>query len=82
MLERLARAGRTLVATASSSDRALPPEELAARARPYFERVEAVERPLDALARARELARRSRPVLVTGSLYLLQDIAAAAETVR
>ena len=43
---------------------------LAARAEPYFDRVEAVAEPEDALARGRELG----PVLVTGSLYLLADL--------
>jgi dihydrofolate synthase/folylpolyglutamate synthase len=81
MLERLARAGDTLVATASANGRALRPEELAALARPYFAHVEAVTEPRAALARARGLAG-DGPVLVTGSLYLLQDIAPAAETVR
>jgi dihydrofolate synthase/folylpolyglutamate synthase len=70
MLERLARAGRTLVATRSSNERALGEHELAARAEPYFERVEAIGEPSAALRRARELG----PVLVTGSLYLLADL--------
>jgi len=61
----------TLVATTSSNPRALPADELAARARPLFGHVEAVEPPAGAVARARELG---RPVLVTGSLYLLSDL--------
>lgn len=64
----------TLVATASSSPRALPAATLADRARPLFKRVESVEEPAGAVARARELG---RPVLVTGSLYLLADLAQA-----
>jgi dihydrofolate synthase/folylpolyglutamate synthase len=74
VLARLAGAGSTLVATTSTSARALPAEELAARARPYFERVEVVPDPRAALARARELAGASGAVLVTGSLYLLADL--------
>jgi dihydrofolate synthase/folylpolyglutamate synthase len=74
MLRELSRAGRTLVATKSSSPRALPAADLAALARPYFEHVEAIEEPMQALVRAHELA---EPVLVTGSLYLLGDIAQA-----
>jgi dihydrofolate synthase/folylpolyglutamate synthase len=70
MLERLATAGRTLVATRSSNPRALDESELAARAERYFDRVEAVADPENALARGRELG----PVLVTGSLYLLADL--------
>jgi hypothetical protein len=62
--------GDRLVATRSSNARALPAEELAARARPYFAHVETVPEPGPALARARELG----PVLVTGSLYLLADL--------
>jgi dihydrofolate synthase/folylpolyglutamate synthase len=73
MLRGLARAGRTLVATASQSARALPAAELADRARPHFDEVEAVDDPTAALARARELAG-GGAVLVTGSLYLLADL--------
>jgi dihydrofolate synthase / folylpolyglutamate synthase len=71
MLAAFARAGRTLVATASSNARTLPAEELAEAARRHFEHVEAVADPPTALRRARELG---RPVLVTGSLYLLADL--------
>ncbi len=73
MLRELRRAGPRLVATRSSSDRALSPDDLAGRARAHFDHVEAVESPVAALARAHELG---EPVLVTGSLYLLGDIAA------
>ena len=68
------RAGRTLVATASHSARALAGDELAARAEPFFERVETVADPAAALDRARELAGPTGAVLVTGSLYLLADL--------
>ena len=74
MLRALQRAGRRFVATRSSSERALPPDEVARRARPYFDLVEAVESPVAALERAHVLG---EPVLVTGSLYLLGDLAAA-----
>ncbi len=74
MLAALARAGDTLVATASHSARALPAGELATRARPFFERVEAVADPVAALERGRELAGEHGAVLVTGSLYLLADL--------
>ena len=74
MLERLAQAGDTLVATQSSNARALSAEELADRARRYVSRVVAVEDPVAAVQRARELGPR---VLVTGSLYLLADLHAA-----
>jgi dihydrofolate synthase/folylpolyglutamate synthase len=74
LLERLARAGRTLVATRSSNPRALPEKELAARAERYFDRVEALADPVAALFRARELG----PVLATGSLYLLADLHASS----
>jgi dihydrofolate synthase / folylpolyglutamate synthase len=71
LLERLSHAGRTLIATRSSNARALPASTLAGRARQAFAEVEALEDPRRALARARELG---RPVLVTGSLYLLADL--------
>ena len=73
MLARLARAGRTFVATRSSNGRALDEQELARLAEPWFERVEAVPDPREALDRARRLG----PVLATGSLYLLADLSRA-----
>ena len=74
MLTALARAGNTLVATASHSARALPAAELATRAEPFFERVESEPDPAAALDRGRELAGPGGAVLVTGSLYLLADL--------
>ena len=71
ILERLALAGDTLVATRSSNDRSLSVAELAVRAQSWFSRIEAVEDPAAALALARSLG---RPVLVSGSLYLLADL--------
>ena len=73
MLRELRRAGSRLVATRSSSPRALPASEVAELGRAHFDQVEAVNDPAGALARAHELG---EPVLVTGSLYLLGDIAA------
>jgi dihydrofolate synthase/folylpolyglutamate synthase len=75
MLVNLNRAGSRFVATQSSNPRALPAEELARRARTYFEHVEAVDDPRSARLRALELAGRDGAVLVTGSLYLLADLA-------
>jgi dihydrofolate synthase/folylpolyglutamate synthase len=72
MLRVLAGVGRRFVATRSSSERALPIGELARRARTHFDHVEAIDDPTAALARAHELG---EPVLVTGSLYLLGDLA-------
>jgi dihydrofolate synthase / folylpolyglutamate synthase len=74
MLAALAPTGRTLVATSSRNPRALPADELARRAAPFFEAVESVADPGEALARARELAGDDGAVLVTGSLYLLADL--------
>ena len=71
MLERLGRAGSTFVATTSSNPRSLPADELAARAEAHFQDVQAVPSPRKALARARAAG---RPVIVTGSLYLLSDL--------
>jgi dihydrofolate synthase/folylpolyglutamate synthase len=72
MLRELARAGSRVVATRSSSARALPPAEVAELARRHFGHVEEIEDPVRAVERAHELG---KPVLVTGSLYLLGDIA-------
>ena len=71
ILDRLARAGRTLVATRSSSPRALAAEAVARAANGRFDRVEIESDPRRALLRAHELG---SPVLVTGSLYLLADL--------
>ena len=78
MLAALSAVGETLVATSSSSPRALPAAELAARARRHFARVEVVPAPAEALATARRLAGPAGAVLVTGSLYLLADLSVAA----
>jgi dihydrofolate synthase / folylpolyglutamate synthase len=72
MLHELRRAGRRFIATSSSSARALRPGELADLARGHFDHVEVVDDPVAAVARAHELG---EPVLVTGSLYLLGDLA-------
>jgi dihydrofolate synthase / folylpolyglutamate synthase len=72
ILSQLARAGDTLVATRSSNERALPAAVVAEGARGAFATVEIADDPAEAL----ELARtHGRPVLVTGSLYLLADLA-------
>ena len=75
VLERLARASDRCVTTQSSNPRALSAAELADRARRYFSDVVAVEDPVAAVAHAHALGGR---VLVTGSLYLLADLYAAA----
>jgi dihydrofolate synthase / folylpolyglutamate synthase len=72
MLAALSALGDRLVATSSSNSRALSAADLAERARPYFNQIEAVEEPGEALAHARALR---QPVFVTGSLYLLADLA-------
>ena len=76
MLRTLSRAGSRLVATTSSSARALAASDLAERARDHFDQVEVVDDPVAAVARAHELG---EPVLVTGSLYLLGDLAQAEQ---
>ena len=63
MLRELRRAGSRLVATRSSSPRALPAGDVAELARAHFDHVEAVDDPGEAVARAHELG---EPVLVTG----------------
>jgi dihydrofolate synthase/folylpolyglutamate synthase len=72
MLAALSALGDRLIATSSSNERALSGADLAERAAPYFRHVEPIEDPGDALAHARALG---EPVLVTGSLYLLADLA-------
>ena len=72
ILERLAAAGPTLVATQSTNERALAAEAVARVGVEWFGRVETVADPRAALRRAHELGPR---VLVTGSLYLLADLA-------
>jgi dihydrofolate synthase / folylpolyglutamate synthase len=72
MLAELSRLGDAFVATQSSNARTLLAGELAALALSHFRRVEAIERPTDAVRRAHDLG---EPVLVTGSLYVLADLA-------
>ena len=72
MLAALSVLGERLVATSSTNDRALSAADLAQRAAPFFTYVEPIEEPARALAHARALG---EPVLVTGSLYLLADLA-------
>jgi dihydrofolate synthase / folylpolyglutamate synthase len=72
MLAALSALGDRLVATSSSNRRALSAADLAERAGPYFRVVEPVQDPVEALRRARSLG---EPLLVTGSLYLLADLA-------
>jgi dihydrofolate synthase/folylpolyglutamate synthase len=72
MLRLLAGAGRRMIATTTSSPRALPADELARRARRWFASVEVQDDPVVAVALAHELGTH---VVVTGSLTLLADLA-------
>ena len=72
MLAALSVLGDRLLATSSSNERALPAADLARRGASFFARVEAIEDPAESLRHARALG---EPVLVTGSLYLLADLA-------
>jgi dihydrofolate synthase/folylpolyglutamate synthase len=74
MLEALSVLGDELIATSSSSPRALAAKELAARAEPYFRHVDAVPDPIVALELARSRAGTQGAILVTGSLYLLAEL--------
>jgi len=76
MLAALSALGDTFVATRSTNSRALAAGELAAKAGRFFDRVETVADPAEAVERARVLAGAGGAVLVTGSLYLLADLAA------
>jgi dihydrofolate synthase/folylpolyglutamate synthase len=82
MLAALSALGDTVVATASAQARALSADELATLARRWFERTETEQDPGAALARARSIAGPDGAVLVTGSLYLLADLAGLPEDVR
>jgi dihydrofolate synthase/folylpolyglutamate synthase len=82
MLAALSAVGDTFVATASANARSLSSEELATLARRWFGRTETERNPGDAVARARSIAGRRGAVLVTGSLYLLADLAERREGVR
>jgi dihydrofolate synthase/folylpolyglutamate synthase len=75
MLAALSALGDTFVATSSRNRRALPADGLASRAGRFFAHTEAVSDPAAALALARERAGDDGAVLVTGSLYLLADLA-------
>jgi dihydrofolate synthase/folylpolyglutamate synthase len=77
MLEDLATLAPRLVATASDNPRALPAEQLAARAAPYFAHVELEPDPHRALTHARQSS--TGLILVTGSLYLLANLAKSEE---
>jgi dihydrofolate synthase/folylpolyglutamate synthase len=74
MLEALSVLGPRLVATQSSSARALPAGELATRGEPYFQDVDAHADPHEARAHALALAGPGGAVVVTGSLYLLAEL--------
>jgi dihydrofolate synthase/folylpolyglutamate synthase len=74
MLRSLSRVGRILVATESGSARSLAAVDLARRAEPFFDSVETIVDPGEAVAHARELAGPEGAILVTGSLYLLADL--------
>ena len=75
MLAALSVLGDTVVATASGQSRALAAGEVATLATRWFERAETEQDPGAAVALARSIAGESGAVLVTGSLYLLADLA-------
>ena len=75
MLAALSALGEVFVATRSTNARALPADELAARAGRFFAEAECVADPAEAVERARSIAGPDGAVLVTGSLYLLADLA-------
>jgi dihydrofolate synthase/folylpolyglutamate synthase len=75
MLAALSALGDRLVATSSTNPRALSAADLAARAQRFFAQVDVVAGSSEALARARRAAEDDGAVLVTGSLYLLADLA-------
>jgi len=74
MLAALSALGDTFVATQSTNARALAVDELAAKAGRFFDSVETVADPAEAVEQARALAGAHGAILVTGSLYLLADL--------
>jgi dihydrofolate synthase/folylpolyglutamate synthase len=76
MLAALSAVGNRLIATESSHPRALGAAELAEKGRRFFGHVMSVPDPATAVSQAREAAASRGAVLVTGSLYLLSDLAA------
>ena len=76
MLAALSALGDRVVVTASTNERALAPEVLAAHAQRFFADVDVVAEPGEAVLAARDAAGPAGAVLVTGSLYLLADLAA------
>jgi dihydrofolate synthase/folylpolyglutamate synthase len=75
MLAALSAVGDTLVATRSGNPRALSADELATRARSFFPDVREVRDPFGALVAGRDAVGGDGALLVTGSLYLLADLA-------
>ena len=73
MLTDLAKLAPFLIATQSTNARALSADELARLASPHFDRIVVEPDPGRALSRARESTRGG--IIVTGSLYLLADLA-------
>ncbi|HLB04268.1 MAG TPA: Mur ligase family protein [Gaiellaceae bacterium] len=80
MLRLFSQRASRLVATASRNPRACQADELARRGEPFFESVEAHAEPVTVLERAREVAGPAGAVLVSGSLYLLAELAAVRPT--
>jgi dihydrofolate synthase/folylpolyglutamate synthase len=76
MVSPLAGVCEALVATRSTHPRAASPDVLVHLARLAGMTSEAVEDPLAAIARARQLAGPGGAVLICGSLYLLADVRA------
>jgi dihydrofolate synthase/folylpolyglutamate synthase len=76
MLAAFSVLGDQIVVATSSNPRALSAADLGVRASRFFPVVDVVEEPADAVGAAREAAGEDGAVLVTGSLYLLADLAA------
>jgi dihydrofolate synthase/folylpolyglutamate synthase len=76
MLAALSALGDEIVVATSSNPRALSAADLGVRASRFFPVVDVVVEPADAVGAAREAAGEDGAVLVTGSLYLLADLAA------
>lgn len=73
ILDALRPAVGTLIASRSSSDKAMPPEKIMEQALKKQIKVELAPDINHALARANELAQKERAICVTGSLYLVAE---------
>lgn len=74
MIKKLAAHADRLIITYAESERSLPPADLLPIARRYKKTAQAVEKPIDALKKALDMASANDLICVTGSLYLVGGV--------